>query len=1017
MMRFTFTAGTIMYCLRRGIFLLALLLAMTDVAVAQLRVRGRVTGAGVARNEPSPGVTGRLAGTSRGVVTDAQGEYIIAVPTGVTLLEFSSIGFRTQQVTINGREVIDLTLEPMVLNLEGLVVVGYMTQQRRDVSGSVGSLTGAEIAEQQVATLEQALRGRLAGVNVVSSGEPGRASAVVVRGQNFIGNVSPLYVVDGLYMRQNPGLNPDDIESIEILKDASAASQYGAQAANGVIVITTRRGRAGETRLAIRSSYGFQEVPKTIEMMDAAGWARITNMARANAGLPPIPAAQNLPAGVDVDWQDAVLERGALQDHNVTVSGGSASASYLLSGGFLRQDGTIMKTGFERANLRLNSDLRRGRLTVGENFAISRIERSNLAGFPLIDAMRMQPTIPIRDPNDPARYGYGSDANPTFGTNPVGSIERTDNTDEILQAMGTVYAELDLLDHLKYRLNLGANQQNINWRNFVRQRQVRQNTVPEETSLTDRRDNITSTILENLLTYTNTFGEHDINAMAGYTEQREQFQRLEAFRRGFPDENLPQIDAGSSQFDNRGFKIENALRSYLFRANYSFDHKYLFTGSFRRDGSSRFGPDNRYGNFASASVGWLISEEPFFQSLPLLGGGRSDYFKLRASRGKLGNQDIGDYQFAAAIVGNQSYPFGNDQIAVGQTQLSLANPGIRWQDNTQTNVGFDLGFMDSRLMITADYYVSESGGLLVRAPLPWSLGSLQAPFVNAGSVQNKGFELSASLRQKVGELELDVGANFTTISNKVTALGNGGQPIFAGPFGAARTTVGSTIGHFFVLKTDGLFQSEQEVAEHGAQPNAKPGDVRFIDLNDDGLINDLDRYDAGSAVPDFEAGMTVDAKYRRFDFGIAVRGSRGARIFNVAKFWSDRMDEGSNYRADLDPWTPDNRAARDPRAVWGPAGNNNKREASDRWIEDGSYLRIQSLTAGVLLPEAWLQRVGVTNGDTRFYLSVQNLHTFTGFSNWDPEALGFNDPLARGFDDGRIYPNPRTVTFGIDVRM
>lgn len=1011
----TFTAGTIMDSVRRGVFLLLLLLAATNVAMAQTRVRGRVTGAGLARNEPVPGVTVRLGGTSRGVVTDANGEYILAVPPGVTTLEFSSIGFRTQVVPITGREVIDLTLEPMVLNLEGLVVVGYTTQQRRDVSASVSSITGEKVVQQKAATLEEALRGRLAGVNIVSSGEPGRASAIVVRGQNFIGNVAPLYVVDGLYMRQNPGLNPEDIESVEILKDASAASQYGAQAANGVVVITTKRGRPGDTKLTIRTSYGFQEVPKTIDMMDAAGWAEITNMARANAGLPPIPAAQNLPAS-NVDWQDALLQRGALQDHNVTLSGGSANANYLLSAGFLKQDGTIAKTGFDRGNLRLNSELRRGRLTVGENIAISQLKRDNLIGFPLIDAMRMQPTIPIYDPANPSGYGYGSDANPTFGTNPIGAIEREDNSDDIAQLIGTVYGELRLFDNLKYRVNLGANKQDVNWRRFLRQRQVRQNDVPQETSLTDRRDNLTSTIFENLLTYTGAFGKHDVNAVAGYTEQQETFRRLEAFRRGFPDENLPEINAGTSQFSNAGYKVENALRSYLVRANYAFDHKYLFTGSFRRDGSSRFGPSNRYGNFASVSVGWLMSDEAFFKSLPLLGGA-SDYLKLRASRGKLGNQDIGDYQYAAAIVANQSYPFGADQIAVGQTQLSLANPAIRWQDNTQTNVGLDIGFMDSRLMLTADYYVSESGGLLVRAPLPWSLGSLEAPYVNAGSVRNKGFELTATLRQRIGEFDLDFGANMTTISNEVTELGNGGQPIFAGPFGVARTTVGSTIGHFFVLKTDGIFQTAADVTAHGAQPNAKPGDLRFVDLNDDGLINDLDRYDAGSAVPDFEGGLSLDGRYRRLDFGISMRGSRGAKIFNVAKYWSDRMDEGSNYRADLDPWTPTNTDAKDPRAVWGPAGNDNKREASDRWIEDGSYLRIQNLTLGWTLSQSLFERLGVTTGDTRLYVTVQNLHTFSSFSNWDPEALGFNDPLARGVDDGRIYPNPRTVTFGLDVRM
>ena len=1001
---------------KRFILLLFMTLAGVASVQGQAIVRGRVVSAD--SQAPVSGARIVVRGGTEGTTTDAEGRYSLSAPAGATLL-VSAIGYETQQVAVQGRGTVDVSLRSAAVALEELVVVGYTTQARRNVTGAVATVQAEVLEQRKVATLEEALKGRVAGVNIISSGEPGRASRVIVRGQNFTTNPDPLYVVDGVYTRQNPNLNPEQIESLEVLKDASAAAQYGAQAANGVIVIRTRRGRAGEPRISFGTYYGFQEIPNRVEMADAQQWGRINTMARQNAGLAPFPAASS-PA-IDTDWQDALMQRGAIQNHNLSVSGGNESASYLVTGGYLEQDGTLLKTGFERYSFRVNSEIRRGILTIGENFSLARSSRDNLVGFPLIDAVRMQPSIPVRDPNNPSGYGYGSDANPTFGANPVGAIERQDNRDAFNHMLGNVYAELGLRDNLRYRLNLGATYQDLNWRQFIRERQIRQNTAPDPTQLTDRRDNGNSLLIENQLTFDDQFGAHEINTTAVFTEQREKFNRLEAFRRGFVSENLPQIDAGTTQFSNRGNEVQSALRSFLVRGNYAFADRYLLTGSWRRDGSSRFGPDNRYGDFWAASAGWVLSEEPFFSSIPVLGSAM-DYLKLRASYGKLGNQDIGDYQYAASIEANRSYLLGNDAIALGSTQVSLANPGIRWQENTQMDIGVDLSLLDARLSFNADYYVSESGGLLVRAPLPWSLGSQDAPFVNAGSVRNRGLEFGASYRHEQGDFRLTTTANLTTIENEVLELGNGGQPIFRGPFAVARTEVGGPIGEFFVLRTDGLFQTAADVQAHrnsrGAviQPTARPGDIRYADLNDDGIINDLDRYVAGDPNPDFEGGFFLDGGFKALDFGLSLRGSRGAEIFNVVKFWTDRMDEGANYRADLDPWSPENPNAKDPRPVWGTAGNNNARANTDRWIEDGSYLRIQNLVLGYRLPTGLTRGFGV-GGDSRIYVNVQNVHTFTGYSNWDPEVLGFDDPLARGIDDGRIYPTPRTFTIGVDLDL
>jgi TonB-linked SusC/RagA family outer membrane protein len=1019
-------ARTAARLLFRAFACLALLAGVPLHAQSTGRISGLVVSA--ANGSPVADAQVSVVGTQLSGRTGPDGRYTInGVPAGRHQVRAGQMGFSSSAVTVTvgagETATANFTLGTATLTLDTLVAVGYTTQRRATVSDAVSEVTAADIQDRQVATVEEALRGRVAGVNIVSSGQPGRESQVIVRGQQFLGGTSPLYVVDGMYTRQNPNLNPRDIESVQVLKDASAAAQYGAQSANGVIVITTRRGRSGAPKVAVNSYYGIQEVPRRIDFVGAERWTQINNMARVNGGQAP----DNTPIGIDTDWQDAVFQQGAVQDHNVTVSGGSDNANYLIGAGYFNQEGTIISTDFERFSFRVNSETRGSKWRVGQNATLSRSTRNNLVGFPLVDVVRLQPGIPVRDANNASGYGYGSGngALATFGTNPVGAFEREDNRDISNRVLGSLFGEYSFTRWLRYRLNLGVDYQDLNYTNFIRQQQIRQNTVPTFNEATDRRDTNMVLLMEHLLNFENTFGEHSLSAVAGVSETTGRFERLEAYRRGFADEDLTEIDAGTTSFANRGFEIPNALRGLLARANYSYADRYLLTGTIRRDGSSRFGPGNKYGTFASGSAGWVISEESFYDNLPFLGTA-VDNLKLRASYGSLGNQDIGDFQYAASIIANQSYLFGGN-IATGATQLRLANPDIRWQDQTQTNVGLDFSVMDNALRFTADYYVSKSDGLLVNAPIPWSLGSgfneaTAAPTVNAGSIRNRGFEFGAEYTMNRGEFELTTSANLTTIDNEVTALGNGGQPIFAGFNNVSRTTVGGSIGEFYVLRTNGLFQSDAEVQAYKnsqgrlIQPNAKPGDIRYADLNDDGTINDDDRYVAGSPIPDLEGGLALNGTWRAFNFGLAMRGSHGAEVFNVVKYWTDRLDENSNYRAGLNPWTPENTNTSDPRAVFGAAGADNARANTDRWIEDGSYLRIQNVVVGYRLPASITSRLGVGGEGSRIYLNVQNLHTFTGFSNWDPEINAGNS-LTRGIDDGTIYPNPRSFTLGIDVNL
>lgn len=1005
------------------------------------RITGTVTNQAGA---PLPSVQVTVVGTTLGGITGEDGRYtIIGVAAGSVQLRAARIGYtpqlRTIAVTPGQTATANFALEATVVTLDAVVAVGYTNQARRDISGAVSSVGSEAIEDRQVATVQEALRGRIPGVQIASSGEPGEASRVVIRGQNFLQSSEPLYVVDGLYMRQNPNLNPNDIASIEVLKDASAASQYGAQAANGVVVITTRRG-SGENRVAVRSYYGRQTTANRIEMAGAQRWAEINQMAYQNAGLAVPQGTRDVLEGrstVNTDWQDAVFREGSIQDHVLQMSGGTDAASYLMSGGYFKQDGVIINTNFERFSFRLNSEMQRGRFTFGENIALARANRQIPIGNQLIDALRFPPVIPIRDPNSASGYGVGSDAIPTFGTNPVGSAELRNERDRSHQAFGLIFGQAEIVENLRYRLNVGFNYNDGNWRRFTQEGYpVRQNESRNPAALIDQRSTGGMYQLENLLSYEKLFGRNAFSAVAGYTEQRETFNRLEASRTDFPDPTLTELDAGTSNQANIGFRSDTRLQSFLARGNYTFAERYLLSGSVRRDGSSRFGSNNRYGTFGAGSVGWIVSEEDFFRNS--MAGGIS-FLKLRASYGTLGNQDFSDYQFSGSIasggfgLGGTGYPLGPTQtVFPGSIQRSLSNPDIRWQENTEANFGVDLNLMDNRLALTADYYTREARGLLVQAPIPSSLGAVGAPFVNAGTMRNSGFELGLNLHAlSRGPFEMDVAASLTSNRNKVTNLGNGAQPIFISVEGyqLTRTAVGSPVGTFYLHKQLGIFQTQEEVDAYTAtvdgnsrriQPNARPGDVKFADINGDGQITADDRYAAGHGIPDFEGGVFLDSRYGAFTVGLGMQYSVGGEVMNVARWWTERMDDPTNYRADLRPWTEQNRSTTTPRALKeGGQAASNARLNSDRWMEDGSFLRLQNLRIGMGLPAHMTQRTGF-RGETELYLNFQNLFTISGYKGFDPEATGIvyndsRDALLRGVDAGQIYPNPRTVTLGVNL--
>ena len=1013
----------------------------------QAQESGRVSGIVTDdAGQPVPQVQVVLVGTRFGALTDQQGRFlIVGVTPGSYQLRAQRIGYRplTQDLAVTSGQAVtaNLRLTGAATVLNQVAVIGYTTQVRRDVSDATAGVTSEELRDQQFATVEEGLRGRIPGVNIIASGEPGRAAEVIIRGQNFFGASTPLYVVDGMYLRQNPALNPDDIESIEVLKDASAAAQYGSQAANGVVVIRTKRGRQGEqNRVELRSYYGSQDVPNRLDMMNARQYAAVAQQAYENAGRAvPTGITEALAGnGPSTDWQDAVFTRGAIQNHNLALSGGTQNANYVVSGGLFNQDGTVIETDFRRWNVRVNSELTRGRFTVGENIALSRYTRQGLVadrltGFPLVQVVKMLPTIPVRDPANASGYGYGSSANETFGTNPVGLLERRPQNERSNQVIGSAFAQAQLFYGLKYRLNLGLNYENYNRSEFASVAQIRQGSPNQFAELNEIRNNFTTLLAENLLTWEQAFGEnHRVNAVGGLTSYRENADDITAFRRGFSDEQLRTLNAGSdADAANSGFRRQSVLQSSLVRANYTGWDRYLVTASVRRDGSSRFGTNNQYGTFSALSLGWVASEESFFKAIPYVG--RVPFLKLRGSTGTLGNQDIRDYATVPTVNNSrQGYNFGNGSVTPGGTILSLANPDLQWQETQTDNIGLDLGMLDNRLTFTVDAYRTDVNRALVQPPLPWSLGiggdPARLPFTNVGSLRNTGTEFGLTYRygdqRDTRGFRLNTTGTLTSTRNIVRSLGNGGQPIFDSR-SIARTAVGAPIGTFYLVRTAGIFQNQAEIDAHTTtidgnavriQPDAAPGDVRYVDANRDGRINDDDRVAVGNGTPKYSYGLFFDGGWRSLDFGLNLRGAGGFKIFNAVRYETDRGDDPSNFREGYAPWTAENGSRTTPRIVAGPTPNN--RFNSDRWLEDGDFLRIQNVTVGWRLPQSLVSRFASgRNVESRIYLNVQNLHTFTDYLNWDPETLGNGQALGRGIDDGRIYPNVRTVSIGLDLNL
>jgi TonB-linked SusC/RagA family outer membrane protein len=1003
----------------------------------QLLARGTVTDAFT--QEPLIGANVVIEGTTEGVITDLSGDFAIPITDPNQILLISYVGYLPQRIEAAGDQPLQIQLIPDVQKLEEVVVIGYGTQKKKDLSGAVAVVDVEEMQKGEAAGIGEALQGYAPGVSVYTSGEPGAMAQVRVRGIGSFSNVGPLYVIDGLILNDPNHLNPSDVESIQVLKDASAAALYGARGANGVIIITTKRGKEGPARIDFSAKFGIDELAKKIDMMGTTEYLYYNQLSFINGGSPWLGEPAIGDSVPDTDWQNAIFERGQVQDYNLSISGGGENSSYMLGAAYYSQDGVLQGPWYKRYSFRVNTEGKRGRFTIGENISFLHYNSRGTNGGPFSNALSMPPVIPVYDPDEISGrggYGYGSVKYPTYSTNPVAAQESIADLYNRNRLIGNLYADLEIIKGLNYRINLGADYWNGRRKRTDEAATMRYLSV--ETRWMDRlyyeSQERLSLIMEHTLTYALDLGKHNLVAIAGYTAQRTDWEHLANEGYNQLVEGLWQIDLISEMYNMWGSEQHNTMVSYLGRLDYNYDNRYLFQFNIRRDGSSKFGPSKRWGTFPSSSMAWRISNERFFQPL-------REYvsdLKLRASYGKLGDmQALGNYDYQATI--NYSGPYegfyavlGEDQtVREGALQSNRVNPNLGWETKTTLNVGSDFGLFSNKLYGTFEWFNSRSTDLLVTLPLAMATGvgvdqylADANEWTNYGEMENRGIEFLLGWKDQVGRMNYNISANITSIKNTVLRLGES-EGYREGWFNQVnRTEEGRSIAEFFLIETDGIFQSMDEVFDHTAeilndengrfetrliQPDAKPGDIRYVDYNQDGQIDLDDRQWLGSPIPDFEFGLNFTADYRGFDFTMFWFGVYGNEIFNGLRLSIESMDSPNNIPGYFDPWTWDNPSSSNPRPYFGTT--DNAKAQTDRWLEDGSYFRLKNLQIGYTLPEKVLTRLSFIE-NTRIYLSGQNLITFTNYKGYDPEFT--SGIFVQGSDTG-AYPPVRTFLAGIQM--
>ncbi|WP_420149462.1 SusC/RagA family TonB-linked outer membrane protein [Spirosoma sp.] len=991
------------------------------------RITGQVTdekGGGL------PGANVIEKGTNNGTTTDANGNFALNVSDVATTLTISSVGYVSQDVTIGTRTSINLQLSPDNRTLDEVVVVSYGTVKKSNLTEAVSIVNVADAKKVQAASVVDQIQGRAAGVTVASAGgAPGATASIKIRGSSTFGsNQDPIYIIDGVIIGSAAAdFNPNDVESVTILKDAAATALYGSRGMNGAIVITTKRGKAGKATIEYNGYYGVQNIDHRLPLADRERYIRTWTAAYQNGKL-PVPDFGK--GGYNTDWQEELIKPGPITDHNVSISGGvdngANKSNYRISAGYFSQDGTIRgrKTDgtevspyFKRYSARVNAGVTRGKLTIGESAYLAYVNQRRVIGQPFDNVVRMPPTIPVFDPNNASGYGYGNADNATFGTNPIGQQAKDDDTGNSYKLLGNVFGEYAILPWLTYRLSVGLDFSNYQNKYFTRPGALSYNSPSAPNGiLDDRNGRFFNTLVENTLNINKTIGKHQFGALLGYTRQRFDFNEIFAHTEGIVGEFYQQ-NAGTTSARTEGRSEIQGLISYLGRINYTFDDRYNIQANLRRDASSNFPKDNQVAYFPSVSAAWNINKEAFMQGVTFLGD-----LRLRASYGSVGNQAIAPYSLDPTIQPNLNYVLGGgNTIVPGATNRQLQNSNLKWESKTTTDIGIDATFLNGKIQLQADYFYSLSKNLLLRVPIPITAGNQgDNPYDNLGKIENKGVELSVTYQDKKGDFRYSINGQITSIRNKALQLvpSNGNQPLY-GYGQITRTEVGGPLAAFYVLKQNGIFQSQAEIDAGPKQPNVSPGDVRYVDTNGDGQINNDDRQIVGNPFPKLEYGTNISLGYKNFELTIFFQGLSGNLLFNRARNWTGRFDDVQNVRSDVDFWTGAGSSNITPKPIKGdptlnPAFN------TDRWVESGAYGRIRTMQLAYNFPAAMLSKLKM--GSARIYLNAQNLLTITKYSGYNPDVIGdvgagaqnSSNYIGRGIDQGN-YPVSRVISAGLQL--
>jgi len=994
--------------------IIALLVIGTHSVMAQLKtIQGVVTDSS---GSPLPGANVGVEGTTNNTSTDIDGKYTLTGVNDTDMITYSYIGMLSQTISVGDQTIIDIKLEDSSQSIENVVIVAYGSQKRTKVTGAISTVSARDIAAVPITNAESALQGRAAGINVVN-GAPGSNPTVTIRGLATMGNSTPLYVIDGVLAGNLSGLSPNDIESISVLKDASTTALYGSKAFNGVIVVTTKKGKSGPGQLTFNTYTGSQRVTKRYDVLNTQQYLQYA----ADAHGSDLTARAAEFGNINTDWQDQIFQTGIMQDYNLSYSSGTENSTSRYSAEYLKQEGAVIQTAFERYSFRANNTQKMGRLNVGSNMGLSfnktAPERAAGGRTLLEHAIKSAPYLPIYNVNNRGGYQGPSAVDGNDAENPVRVANLGYQRINVLSVIGNIFAELEITTGLKFRSQVSLDYYTSRDHTFVPSYSdgSAHNQAYSTTAQTNAQGQ--TIVYDNSLNYKATFADkHNFEALAVITKIDGKFENVIAGSRYDISDEIDQLRNNQVNLSSTNSVEKNI--GYIARINYDYDEKYLFALSGRRDASSRFGANNRWGNFYSVAAGWNIAKESFMENSAF------STLKLRASTGTTGNDRIDNYQYSATLIADYNYPIAGVN-APGVSLGVASNPNLKWESKQDTNIGLDIGLFDEKFTGAFEYFNNKSSDVLFAVPLPASVGSAGGgtQLQNIADVKVTGFEATLGYNDTKGDFTWSVTANIGRSKNEVTALAPGVTSVLGGPAPRAgvenfsRLEVGQPMFYFYGYETNGIYQNQAEVdADLGpGQTVVQPGDIRIVDRNGDQIINADDKTNIGNPYPDFTYGLNFNAAYKNFDFNFFVSGVQGNDVFNANIFDLQGMNRLFNVstavldRAIVENGVVTNPSATLPRAL---GASINWSSANQRYVEDGSYARLKNVTIGYTLSGDAFKKYF---SSVRFYVSGQNLVTITKYSGLDPEIARVDaNANSAGIDIGR-YPQPKSVIFGLNV--